>query len=92
MSALALSCRDATCADARRLARWIDARGVSLAVLTESQQRTLQRWRHGGQARLGTVDAILVALGLTLHDVPDDVWRPYDNGRRGLCAGRRADD
>ena len=89
MSAIELTCENARCADGRRLSRWIDERGVCLAPLGAAQRRALQRWRRGDQARLDTIERVLIPLGLTLHALPDNVWRPYDNGRRGVRSRAR---
>lgn len=39
------------------------------------------KWRGGGTAKLGTIDELLSTTNLSVHDIPDCVWRKYANGR-----------
>ena len=78
------------CADGAALVRWLESCHVSFGCLPHAEQRAAQRWRHGQQARFDTVERVLLHLGLSVDDVPEQIWRPYDNGRRGYRGGRRA--
>ncbi len=83
-----LNWANATCAHGPSLVDWIQSRRPR-AQLEDWQRQALRRWSDGGQARHGTVDRLLHSLDLQLSEVPDAVWRRYDNGRRGRRNGTR---
>lgn len=78
-----MNCEFATCLDGPRFAAFIDERRADRRALTAADRRALQRWRQGDQVRYQTADRLLLRLGLDLHDVPDECWRRYCNGRSG---------
>lgn len=73
---------NATHADGPALMAWLERHG-RIVARDPAIRRRLQRWRSGGQARFGLVDALLTERDLTAADVPAHVWRLYDNGRTG---------
>ncbi len=83
----ALDCTTAQWADGPELMRWLEAR-VKVRPPNRTVRRRLERWRAGQQARFDHVDELLCWIahdsgsGLQLQDLPQTVWRPYDNGRR----------
>jgi hypothetical protein len=62
---------------------WTDSIGVRIVPLTDSWKRKLERWRGGAQAGFYDIDEVVTKLGLHVSQVPDGIWQPYDNGRRG---------
>jgi hypothetical protein len=68
-------------ADGVALMGWLEGRAKVLAT-DAAERRRLQRWRAGAQAKFADVDQVLVRAGLSVSEVPDHVWRRYDNGRR----------
>ena len=53
------------------------------AKVPPADRRAIQRWANGVQATLGTADRVLVNIGLSLDELPDDCGRAYRNGRHG---------
>jgi hypothetical protein len=75
------------CVSGPQLAAYIAAhRPVGLRSLCDADRQAVRRWARGAQARVGTADRILIALGLPSSEVLDAYHRPYDNGR---CGHRR---
>lgn len=68
-------------ADGAALMAWLD--GVTaLPAGTAKMRKRIERWRRGAQASFWHVDELLVSAGLHVSEVPCEVWRAYDNGRR----------
>jgi hypothetical protein len=85
----ALDWTTAQWADGPALMTWLDARARVVAP-DPTVRRRIERWRAGGQASLALVDELLTRLDCSLCEVPDHVWRRYDNGRGGFRARRTA--
>ncbi len=82
-------------ADGPLLMRWLDAQ-VKVRPTSPTVRRRLERWRSGQQARFEHIDELLCSVAhatgihLGVHDIPVEVWRPYDNGRRRARQPQRA--
>lgn len=62
--------------DGKAFAGWLEGRRPDLrTALTESQQRTLYRFRTEGSGALDTVDRLCVSLNLHINEIPDWVWK-----------------
>jgi hypothetical protein len=72
------------CLDGPLLAAYLDETRADLSCLSDAERRALQRWRDGHQARIDTVDRLLIQLGLNLGGLPEEFMCPYRNGRHGL--------
>jgi hypothetical protein len=68
-------------ADGAALMRWLDGVAV-VPPATTTVRRRLDRWRCGAQASFWHVDELLTSLELHVSDIPCEIWRQYDNGRR----------
>jgi hypothetical protein len=57
--------------------RWLDGRVdlVASAGSLNGAGRTVRRWRHqSAVATLAAADEVLIALGLFLFEIPDEIW------------------
>lgn len=68
-------------ADGAALMAWLDRVAVVPAG-TDMTRKRIDRWRSGAQASFWHVDELLVSAGLHPSEVPDQIWRAYNNGRR----------
>jgi len=71
--------------DGPRFTDWLLENGLnSPAVQLDSRlERAFGRWRAGAKASVWIADAMLVALGLHLSELPDDLWVEEPNGGAG---------
>lgn len=77
---------NATWADGPAVMAWLDAH-ADVRPTTPMLRRRLERWRAGAQASFWHIDELLCGLGLHVSQLPDGVWRPYDNGRAKRVPG-----
>lgn len=83
---------DARSADARKVVEWLDAErpdaNSRLYVIDRPQLRKLNAMRAGRQGKVDVyaLDRLLVALGLHLSDLPEDVWLSVGSNARNAGA------
>ena len=73
---------DANWADGAALLAWLDSLGIRIMAVDPSWRRKLERWRAGARASFYDVDEVVVSARLHVSQVPVEIWRLYDNGRR----------
>ena len=74
-------------ADGAAVLSWVEAR-VAVTPSTIAVRKRWERWRDGAQASFWHVDEMLVGVGLHVSQLPDAVWKVYDNGRRTRVVAR----
>lgn len=89
--------------DGPKLVAWLGDDVNGLERKRPAFARNLSRWRCGRAANVYTVDAVLVAIGRHLSEIPDDFYVPRplrqvfsedvkDEVRRRIRAGERPID
>lgn len=84
MTAEGATWANADFADGPKLAAWLKEHRLPIDSKNEADRRRnrdlsaffrrLNRWEHGENPSIWTVDRFLTMLGFHLNDAPDDVW------------------
>jgi hypothetical protein len=76
-------------ADGPRLVAWLECETewrINRGRLLNRHEVAIRRWREGGQASFAVIDDVLTRLRIPPSWLPDELFRPYDNGRRRQAA------